>query len=1051
MDFAGWARYGGILPPGLVWVAWSEGLPDLNADALFEAADRAVDARDWAEVERLAGAILAIDPTLAEAAGLLAMAQRRLQRLPVDQGFDAERRVVTVAFCDLADSSRLTALLDLDEQRELLGWWHRVIAAAVGAEGGHVAAFLGDGAMLLFGYPRASSEAPRQALVAALAILEKLRSRRDDLMRSYGVVVEARVGVHTGLAVITAASDGRAPRMPDIVGETPNIAARLEGLARPGSVLASAATCRLAGDGFRALPRGALTLKGFAEPLEAVEIAGREAKPGTAAAPANVRGTPLFGRQAEQAALETIAAEVRGGTGRVALIVGEPGIGKSRLLEAMADRVTADWRQLSCSCAAHLQTTPLLPVQALLVPDGTVTLHEALAIHRDAFDSSSAEREAVLEAAIGRLLGDACDGPTAILVEDLHWADPSTLELVGRIAERIERFPVLLAATLRPELAPAWFAAPAVRRLDLAPLGRADVARMVALGCQGDVPAAALVDWVLERTTGVPLFVEELIRYLQDAGRLLPGMAEPACADDIPPTLRGILGGRLDRLGPAKPLAQIASVIGRRFDLELLARVAGFSPERLARDLDELLESGLVERLPEPGRLLFKHALIRDAAYESMLRATARRLHSAIADALVELQPALVEAHPEIAGGHLLEARRHGEALAMLERAARAAAARSAHVEAVAHAELALGAVAGLELPAERDEKELRIRLVLGPSLIASRGYGAAAVAASYGRARELSAARPDGAERAATLRGLTVYHLITHQLSEAESLAATFLELGRASGDADRIRDGQAWLGTVRFFLGNLDDAEPLLVEALANARVEGPATRALEPPILAGSHLVWLRWLRGAADDAKLISDRLQEHAAAFGDPISRSHGMTYAAGLAVFLGEHDRARVIASELVNLANVARLPHYAAYAEIFLGAATADPRAAATAIEAGLAHRLETGAKLALPMHHGFLAEAYLQAGRLDHADREVAAGLEVAKRSGDRWWVPELYRLKGVIAHGSGAANAEVAFSAGRRIAVQTGAWMLERRIAASVRTVLGMAWPNGSSDLL
>ncbi len=1021
---------------------------------LLDRADTAIDRKQWDEAFDLTSQILAICPDHREALGLRAHISRRRKTTdgPPELRFEAERRTVTVVFCDLVGSSKMAELLDPEEMQEILGWYQRIVGEAVTTAGGLIARFMGDGVLVYFGYPHATDEAPRQAIHAALTIIQQIKERRTDIMDSYGVEIDARIGIHTGLAVITEMGGGNRKEAADIVGETPNIAARLEGLADPGTVLISGDTHGLVTGYFKTLARGPQQLKNISRLITAFQII--DATGATSRIEANdIAGrTALVGRMAELKKLEAIHIGVLAGRGRIVAICGEAGVGKSRLVELVTTRMTASWPALHAACAPHTQSTPFDPIRGILSAGGRKSLHAALGIRSGDYGSTASEREALLNAVVDYVLDFAGKSPALLVLEDIHWSDPSTLEFLARLTKRVAERPILVIVTLRPELQLEWFTYETVEYISVYPLERAVVVEMVrALLGAADAPTR-IVDWLVERSGGVPLFVEELVRTLRESGQLTQALGGVVDLDaDIPLTLQGVLIGRLDRLGPAKRVAQVASVIGREFDVGLLKRIVGLDEARLHRDLGDLINSGLVMQSERTGRLKFKHALIRDAAYQSILRTTRRSIHAAIADAVPEHYSEILERNPEVVAIHLFEAQRFEDAAKLFAEAARAASTRSAHSEAINHVTMALKATKTLRDAEVRRKDELRLQLLLGPSLIAARGYGSEEVADNYRRARTLCASATESAELFDAVNGLTAYHLVTEQIEEASKLAQTAFGIAVGRSDNDELLEASAWLGTIRFFQGMAIEAASMLDSAIgkydAIAHARHRVVHGLDPAILAMSHRCWLYWMKGEAVAAAVMADQMLSLAETLDHPVSRAHALNYVTGLAVYLGDNVRAKAKAREEIELARAAKLPHYEAYGMIFLGRALMrdDAQASIDSVLSGLELRKKTGARLALPLHLGLLAEVQLARGAVHAATLAVSEGLEVAERTGERWWSPELYRLSAVIGHQAGKADVEPTLRFAHRTAQDAGVSMLAARAALSAADILPGLGPN------
>ncbi len=1016
-------------------------------DDLLDRADDASTAGAWDEAARLAREVLELDADNVEAAGLLARSERRRRRAaaptPLDDG---ERRTVTVTFVDLVNSTALADQIEPETMQEVLRWYHSLVGEAIAEAGGHVARFMGDGAMAYFGYPRATEEAPRQAVHAGLELVARVAERKADLVDAYGVDVDVRVGVHTGLAIIAKMGSSQKAELADIVGETPNIAARLESLAAPGSVMVSGSTAELVRGFFEMRSLGPQQLKGVSRDIEAWRVLARTG----ATSRLDVIGagdrSPLVGRRHESTTLLDAWRRAADGHGELFVVTGEAGVGKSRLLGSVLG--AADARHLvQMACTPHTVSSPFHPLRTVV---GTEGWERRLLPRQDEVDTdqvSVAVRDDVIEGAIQRLL-EAATGPMLVTFEDLHWADPSSIEFLSRLAERLEDAPVLVIATTRPELDPWWVDGSLGRELQLPPLDRAAIAEIAEHLAGSSTPA--LVDWLAQRTAGVPLYLEEVLRSLRESGALGAVLAgETSPGDVIPMTLQGVLLGRLDRLGPAKRTAQVASVVGRVFDVELVATVSQLSVERINRDVRELARAGLIE--DAESRYRFRHALIRDAAYESILTTTRRTLHGLIADAIVR---GVSHEPDEVVAGHLAAADRHDAAAVAFANAARAAAARSAHSEAIAHINSALAAIDRLDdtiVLSESVPTELSLRLLLGPSLIAARGYGVEEVIDNYERAEQLSRGTGLGRERFDSARGQLSYHLLTARIGPALRLSERVLDLAEQRGEPAEVLDAVAWAGTTRFFAGDIRTAQTLL------ERVDGlydPATAAqhsarfgLDPFVLASSHQVWLYWLMGRTSDAIARCSAMAETAEALDRPWSMAHALNYELGLSVLLGDHERALEVAAHQIELSIAMHLPHYQAYAMIFRGRAEADldPVGAAAQIREGLDMRKGTGAQLALPLHHGLLAETHLMVDDVPAAALHVDAGLEVVDTTGERWWVPELLRLRAIIDHHRGGGRTAALLADAHERSMLAGSRMLAARIATTAAELLGDVAPS------
>jgi class 3 adenylate cyclase len=647
---------------------------------------------------------------------------------PVKSPASSERRQLTIVACNLVDSTALSARLDPEDMRDLIASFHKVIADVVARFDGFVAQYPGEGVLIYFGYPAAHEHDTEQAVRVGLAILDAV----GTLKASPGVLLQARAGIATGLVVVgePLGSDGTGQRV--AIGETPNLAARLQAVAAPGEVVIAASTRRLVGRMFDCRPLGAEEVKGLPQAVEAWQVRGVAA--GVSRFEARRAGalSPLVGRQEEIDLLLRRWDQAKRGEGRVVVLSGEPGIGKSRIAETLLERLDGEPQaRLRYFCSPHHTHSPLYPfitqlewaagfepgsgarakldrLEALLKPTSR-NMPRDLALIADLLSlptdgrypalavSPQQKREMTLTAILDQLDGMATQGPVLIVVEDGHWIDPTSQDLLDRMVARIANLPVLLVVTVRPELQPTWVGQPHVTMLPLSRLGRRDSARIIA-GVSGNKELPdAVVEQVLAHTDGVPLFIEELTSTLLESGLLrektdryeldgpLPRLA-------IPTTLQASLVARLDRLGPVNDVAQIGAAIGREFAHELVAAVSDLAPMDLAAGLERLTGSGLVSRrgTPPDAAYAFKHALVQDAAYGTLLKSRRRQLHSNIAKVLVERFPAMAESQPEVVAHHFTEASLASEAIDYWRRAGRLASARSANREAVTSFEQAL-------------------------------------------------------------------------------------------------------------------------------------------------------------------------------------------------------------------------------------------------------------------------------------------------------------------------------------------------------------------------
>ena len=955
---------------------------------------------------------------------------------PVD-----DLRQITILSCDLVGSTRLMHTLGDEEYSERLTHYHRRVAEVAQRFGGLADDPQGDdGFMCYFGYPAASEDAAAQALRAALALCGGLAD----------LGLQVRIGVSTGRVVIRQAQP---------VGTPVHHAARLQQQAGPGQVLVGEATRQIAGDRFGfSLAVGLAPFKGFEDSGPVYRLGKEQLAQGTERFDARAHLSPFTGREAELACLQQHWQAAMAGRRQVLLLRGEAGIGKSRLVrEFRRSLAGAGHRTLECRCAPEHAGSAFQPMIELLrarlkIDEGDSVEAQITAL-RQLQVTGGAQAEAAITL-LGRLLSLPAEllpplptsitperlrqrtmdllvyiaqgldeqAPVCLLVEDVHWIDPSTRALVQRLIDGPPRQRLLLLLTFRSGPAEAG-GGPAfeVPELVLGGLGY-EAARALLQGAIGlAMLDADLARWLTQRADGVPLFIEESARMAAALASQQPAAdISAALRDAVPATLQDLLMARLDQLPLAKRAAQLGSALGRSFSWAQIEAVNGdaespFRLATLARALDELVQAGLLTLAGEPAAdssqrsYAFKHALVRDAAYQSMLERDRKRLHASIAAVLQQQFSALCSSRPELLAQHHAQAGMAAEALAGWEQAAGQAAQRSAHAEAIAHLRLALVQLASLAEGPERDRHELRLQRLLASRLIATAGYGASAVEAVYGRALLLCQRVGDGVALNKVRLGLEGYHFMRADFARAGAIAA---EVAASLGpDADPLARIQSrWAqANLLFHQGQALPALALMDHCLADYPSLGHRPVAVQDPgVMCLCYSSWALWQLGRADESLRRAHKVVQLAERLNHPFSLGEALGFLAVSHYFRGELADGLQAAERAVEVCESGGFAVWLAHAKVMQGrlmAGLGQPEAGLAAMAQGHAMWAATGAVVTLPFYLALQAEALALAGQTGLAQARVDQALALIDRHGERYYQPELLRLKGVLLLQAGA----------------------------------------------
>jgi len=967
-----------------------------------------------------------------------------------------ERRQLTVLFCDLVGSTPLSQQLDAEEWRDLLAQYQQAAAGAVGRFGGHVARKLGDGLLIYFGWPTAREDDPERAVRAGLAIVDAMGPLNATLAAGDGPRLAVRIGLHTGPVVI--ADDG------EVFGETANLAARVQGTAAPDTVVITAATQRLVVGMFMVEDLGPQMLKGVREPVtlyRIVQPSGVRSRLAVAAG----RLTRFVGREIELATLVDRWERAQDGEGQTALVLGEAGIGKSRLVYQFHEHLTAvphTW--LECGGTPYTESTPFHPVIALVAqglalgpedtaPDqlgklesglGALTSPEAVALLAAFLGlppptplqmSPELQRRRTIDLLVQWTLSLTAVQPLVVFVEDLHWCDASTLELLGQVIAQSPTARVLLLATARPEFTPPW---PAHSKLTTVQLPRLTThqARDMVTALGGQELAADTLDALVARADGVPLYIEELTKAI-----VAPGAGRGVAA--IPATLADSLMARLDRLSAAKEVAQRAAVLGREFGYPLLAATAGLDEAALRHGMAHLIDAEILFARGEPPAALytFKHALIQETAYQSLLKRTRQQLHARVAQVLQERFPERVAAEPEVVARHADAARLTGTAVTYYQRAGEQAQERSAHEEAITQFRKAIALLGTLPAGPERDTREVGVQMALSKSLVAARGYAHAETEAAWERARVLGEALGDSAAVAEALCELAGLYANRGEPDRSVALAQRVLAVGEETRNRSLIL-----LGTIPTALANhyqgcfassLAHWERVL--ALYDPAYDRGLTGNWRVGALGGA--AWNLWYLGHADRALGYAREGVSLARALGHPFELAYALFFETVVHRWRGDLGAQLDRAAEVIALGDAQDFPLWRGVGHVYHGLArvmAGEDTEGLAEVQHGLALAAGAGNRGGAPGLLNSLAEGQRAAAQHAEALATVENGLAVAAATGQHFRDASLHQLKGELLLATAPASSAEADALFRRaldIARAQEAKSLELRAATSL----------------
>lgn len=997
----------------------------------------------------------------------------------------AERRQLTIMFCDLVDSTRLSQRFDPEDLRAIIGAVRKCCENVVAKYGGSVARYMGDGLLVYFGYPKADEHDPERAVRAGLEIVQAVR--RIDA--SPDLTLQTRVGIATGEVIVGDLIGEGHSQEHDVVGQTPNLAARFQSIAEPDSVVVGSVTRKLVGSLFEYNSLGFHSLKGFEQPVECWRVDHELDVESRFDARHAIAGlSPMLGRAAEFDALERSWNKASTGKACAVHLIGDPGIGKSRLIHSLREhKGDRSHTLVTYYCQPFRQDSPLFPVAAqleraagferdddaealldkleVLVGSFTDDIQDVVPLFAALLGISTASRYTPLSispqlqktrtmAALEQHLASRASAqPLLVIFEDLHWVDPTTLELIEQFIHGCAKLPVLFVLTSRPEFQWPASADETMTTIELGCLDDAAIRKLVSRVAGDKSLPDDVVEQIVEKTDGVPLFVEELTKNLLESEFLierddrfeLNGMLPE---HSLPDTLQDSLMARLDRMKDGKKIAQLGAAIGRNFSYELVSAVSGTSDDSLMPAMRELTDSELVHQdgAPPLATYVFKHALIQDAAYSSLIRNERQEIHKRIAAALERHFPDTSENQPDTLAHHYKEADEPALAIPYWHSAAKLAIERGHNEESLKNIEVALQLLEKLPSGEERSRFELGLCVSRGVALESTRGYASPEVAETYARASELCEELGSAFDFVSVLLGLYVFHLVRGDLETACELAERCVTLSKEAQRIDGLIEADAALGFVLCYLGRFDDARKMLERcvALYDSREEAeqfaPIT-AQDPAVASCSILAVILWILDDPDESLKQVDRALRMAKELHRPINQAVVHTHAAELHQLRGETLLALEHAEKGMQIATDHGDGYWGSLCVMHKGIAKSklgQPEEGIAEIKKTLDLWRAAGAGTNTPYFLMRVAEAEQALGRTEQAMQTIREAIEYVESSHENLFASELYRLRGELALGMQQPDenlAEASFLQAIETAQQHNARTFERRAAKSL----------------
>jgi predicted ATPase/class 3 adenylate cyclase len=1008
---------------------------------------------------------------------------------------NAERRPLTVMFCDLADSTALSTRLDPEDLQDIIRAYQETCAGIIQEYEGFIARYMGDGILVYFGYPRSLERNAERAVRSAQSIVEAMAELSRGIGRTHDIEITVRIGIATGMVMVGELIGEGVAQERTVVGEAPNMAARLQSLAGRNGIVIGSLTRELAGDAFTYQDLGKKELKGIpglVQTWAVVDLRDETVEETVHEQTRNQRTlNDLVGRDEETGLLrrawQSVKDEARG---QVVYITGEAGIGKSSLIDGLRTEVRNEGLlQGVMRCSPYHINSALYPLieytkrlagwqsedsadERLAKLEGLLetydqSLDEALPLLASLMSlpldearypvltqPSKQLKQMTQDVFIAMILESAEHQPLLLLWEDMHWADPSTLELVGLLIDQTPTASLLTMMTSRPEFNPPWHARSHITPITLNRLeGQHAMALIARIAGRKPLPEG-VIEHIVSKADGVPLYVEELTKtiltanILRDSGDRFE-LTGPLSSLSIPDTLQESLMARLDRLPQVREIAQLGSVLGREFAYDMIFGLSTGDDDALQAGLEQLVDAELLYQRGRPPRAkyIFKHALIQDAAYESLLRRNRQQHHLQVAQLLESSFPDVVESHPELVAHHYSEANHPELAIDYYQAAGEQSSASSANLEAVAHLSSGLEIIQQLPEGADRDRRELSLLYKMGPALIAIKGYAAAEVEASFRKALSLCQKTGDKKQEFSILQGLALIYFVHAALHKTQSISEQLVVLAKTREDAGSALAANQLLGYALAMKGEMEAAQPCFDRAISgyDFSLKTIYSNRMGADFAVGAYGVksWSLFALGYPQQSLDAAEQSLSLALRLRHPLSEAFAHVVKATVHILRGELPKARENAEAGAAMAAGKDLVQYIFWTKIelhsvLLQLGEADAESAITSIQKTIDDCRSIGAYLFDPFWLALLAQAYGQSGQAGQAVATIDEALDAMARSGEKFWHAELLRLKGQFSLERGDGNsmdAEAGFQEAIEIARSQNARGWELRAATSL----------------